>query len=157
MARPRQTAAQKQLAEKKESGSGTHYAWSDLYNGGESVTRRNANGSEVRLIQSRNIINRGEEVSQGDLGVSDEEWAALIHTGSVRPYPVPDSADEYLSPHRAIIAEIVDDEGEIDVNKVMQLGQLSAGGLVQLPEPINPPADSEDIRTLNDDDEPAGA
>ncbi len=132
----------------------TYYAWSDLYNGGESVERKNANGTTVRIVESRNIIERGTEVGQSDLDVSDEHWAHLIESGSVRPYPLPEGADENVTPHRAVLAAIVDDQGDIDVNKLMSLGASSAGALVTLPNPINPPA--EEGKTLGED-KPAGA
>jgi hypothetical protein len=132
----------------------TYYAWSDLYNGGESVERTNANGTKVRIVESRNVIARGTEVSQSDIDVSDDEWNHLVESGSVRPYPLPDGADENVTPHRAVLAEIVDDQGEIDVNKLMALGATSAGALVTLPNPINPSA--EEGKTLGED-KPAGA
>lgn len=69
--------------------SGSFYAWSDLYCGGESEETRLGR----RIIHSRNIIHRGEEVSQGDLeefGVSEEEFEEWKENGSVRDYPLPD-------------------------------------------------------------------
>lgn len=138
---------------KPKSESGEFYAWSNLYNGGEATTRKASNGSERKIIASRNIIKHGDVVTQKELGVSDDEWNALIEGGSVRPYPVPEGTDEHTSPHRAVMATLVDDNGDIDVNKLLQLGAPSVAALTTLPNPINPAADSEDIRTLN---EPAG-
>lgn len=140
-------------ATKSKSGE-EYYAWSDLYNGGESVERKNANGSTVRIIESRNIIERGTKVSQSDLKVSDDDWDHLIASGSVRAYPLPEGADGDVTPHRAVLAAIVDDQGDIDVNKLMSLGAASAGALVTLPNPINPPA--EEGKILGED-KPAGA
>ena len=65
---------------------GTMWAWSDLYNGGESTETKDGR----KLISSRTIIPRGSEVSQSDLGVEDDYWEHLKATGSVRPYPLPD-------------------------------------------------------------------
>ena len=115
------------------SKSGGYYAWSDLYNGGETEKRSRANGREMTVVLSRNVIERGQAVSQSDLGLSDDEWEALVESGSVRDYPLPESADEYTSPSTAIVRSLVDDRGDIDVNKLMQLGLAH-------PPAANPPA-----------------
>jgi hypothetical protein len=59
----------------------TYYAWSPILHG---------NGS----------IKVGEEVSQADLGSSDDEWRYLVRTGAVRtaPYPVPGQEAALTSP-----------------------------------------------------------
>ena len=134
------------MARPRTKSSDTFYVWSDLYNGGESKERKNANGSTVRIIESRNIIPRGEKITQSDLGVSDEEWDNLVSSGSIRPYPLPDGADEYTPPHRAVLEKIVNEEGDIDVDRLMNLGAPSVAALVTLPNPINPPA--EEGKTL---------
>lgn len=136
------------------SESGTFYAWSDLYNGGETSKRPGPGGVERTVVASRNIIARGEKVTQSGLKLDDDQWQALIDGGSVRPYPLPDGADEYVSPHNAVLRKIVDDDGEIDVGKLMEMGTPSVAALSTLPPPINPPA--EEGKTLGED-KPAGA
>lgn len=69
--------------------SGKMFAWSNLYNGGESEEVRPGR----RVISSRNVIRCGEQVSQSDLDVSDEEWEHLQKTGVVRDYPLPEGFD----------------------------------------------------------------
>lgn len=113
-----------------------YYAWSDLYNGGESEKRSRANGQEMTVVLSRNVIERGQPVSQADLGVSDEEWESLVEGGSVRDYPLPDGASEYVAPSTAIVRSLVNDRGDIDVNKLMQLGLAH-------PPAANPPAEEQ--------------
>lgn len=144
------------MARARKKSDGTWYAWSDLHNGGEFEVHKSANGVERRIVTSRNIIERGSEVSESDFEEAD--WTALVEGGSVREYPLPEEVDEFTSPHRAVMASIVDDNGDIDMNKLMSMGVGSVAALTTLPPPINPPADSENIRTLNDgDDKPAGA
>ena len=138
----------------QKSGSGTHYAWSDLYNGGETSKRPGPGGVERTVVASRNIIARGEKVTQSGLKLDDDAWQALIDSGSVRPYPVPDGADESVSPHNAVLAQLVNDEGEIDIDKLIEMGTPSVAALSTLPPPINPPA--EEGKTLGED-KPAGA
>lgn len=130
------------MATKKKSGE--YYAWSDLYGGGEVEQREAPGGRLVKVVMSRNIINRGEKVTQAQLKVEDDEWENLLAGGSVREYPIPDGADAYTSPHRAVMQALVGPDGEIDVNKVMELQNIEA--LAVPPTPINPPA--EDAKEL---------
>lgn len=133
--------------------SGDYYAWTDIYNGGDVEVRKSANGTERRVVSNRNIIERGSAVSQSDLGVSDEEWQVLLDGGSVRTIPVPEESDEFTSPHRAIMATIVDENGDIDVNKLLALNASSVAALTTLPPPTNPPA--EEGKTLGETPEGA--
>lgn len=109
------------------------YAWSDLYYGGKTEERARANGLPMRVVLSRDIVPRGEEVTQSKLGVDDDQWQALQDSGSVREYPLPKGADEFTSPARAMVAALVNEQGDIDVNKLLELG-------LQNPPAINPPA-----------------
>ena len=121
------------------------YAWSELRNGGTSTERKNANGSTIRVIESRNIIQPGEVVTQKGLGVDDAGWDALVAGGSVRNYPLPAGTEEGLSPHDAVMKNLVDENGNIDVNKFLS-AQTELGALATLPAPTNPSA--EEGKTL---------
>jgi hypothetical protein len=108
-----------------------HYAWSDIYNGGEVKEVEGPTGNIKKVVVNRNITPRGQEVTKAKLGVSDEDWDALIDGGSVRPYPVPEEADEYLSPTQAVLARLTKGTGEIDQDMLLELAMTQ-------PMPINP-------------------
>lgn len=99
----------------------SYVAWSDLYFGGEVELRDRPGGGTYKVIKSRNRLARGEKVTKSKLGVSDEEWDALIESGSVRPYDLPPGADNYTSPTRAVLAAITNDRGDIDADVLLQL------------------------------------
>jgi|SRR5580765_3729328 len=63
--------------EKKKSG-GAMYAWSKF--------KKEVN----EWGQVTEWIMPGDKISQGDLGVSDEEWESLVETGAVREDEYPD-------------------------------------------------------------------
>ena len=100
----------------------TYYAWTDIRNGGEVDTRKAPGGREIKVVTKRNVVERGEKVTKGSLKVSDEEWEGLLAGGSVRPYPLPEGSNENISPTTAILRGLVDNRGEIDLNKLMELG-----------------------------------
>jgi hypothetical protein len=145
MARPRN--------EKKEESE--FYAWSNIYYGGETEERTAPNGSTRKIVVSRNIVECGQPVSQAQLGLDDDEWAHLLEGQSVRPYPLPAGTDEHTSAHRAVMRMIVDEEGEIDPNKLMALTGAQHGAIVTLPPAMHGPA-SEDAPVLGED-KPEGA
>lgn len=122
----------------------TFYAWSDLYYGGETEMRTRADGRSYRVVLSRNFKARGEKVTQKELDLGKDEWEALVESGSVRSYPLPEEADDYLSPTQAIIDRLFK-EGEIDPNMLLELSL--AHPLV--PSPPSPGAEDEKV--------PAGA
>lgn len=62
-----------------------YYAWTNF------VTERNEHGQPVKTLKA------GEEVTQQDLEISEQDWDQLIQTGAVRPQPYPD-IPESLSP-----------------------------------------------------------
>jgi len=99
----------------------SYIAWSDLYLGGEVELRDRPGGGTYKVVLSRNRIPRGEKVTKSKLGVSDEEWDALVESGSVRPYDLPAGANDYVSPTRAVIASITNDRGDIDPDVLLQL------------------------------------
>lgn len=134
MARPR--------SRKKAAASGDYFAWSDLYYGGEVQEMKvGARGDQTRtVVVNRNIVRHGEPVDQATLGCDDDEWAHLIETGSVRPYAVPEGTDDRTSATRAFLVAVTDDEGNIDINKVMAMG-ASLNSMQPMPEATNPPAE----------------
>jgi len=79
------------------------YAWSDLYNGGKTENVTLPNGGTKRVVTERNIVPRGEKVTQKSLGCSDDDWANLKDNGSVRSYPVPEGISENESPASFIV------------------------------------------------------
>ena len=69
---PPTPSAEKPKAKKSEK----YYAWTELRNGGEADRIPVAGGrSERFVVQSRNTLKAGEEVSQSDLGgIEDAQW-----------------------------------------------------------------------------------
>jgi hypothetical protein len=117
----------------------TYYAWSDLYNGGKTIEVDRPGGGSRTVMAERNIVARGEKVTQKNLGVSDEEFQALVEGGSVRPYPLPAGSSDTVSPSRAMLDSLMDRTGELDVNRLLELG-------LSHPPAINPPSDeAEDV------------
>jgi hypothetical protein len=108
------------------------YAWSDIWAGGETEQRQASGNRLINVVMKRNITKHGSKVTQKDLGVSKEEWEALLENGVIRDYPPPEGTDDYTSPTQAFMRAIVDETGEVDVNKVMELGLQNPG--VVLPE-----------------------
>lgn len=91
MARPRNAPV--------EESPATHYAWSNLYLGGESEMRQ-----DRKIVQSHNIIPAGKEVSVGDFDLSQEQFDAWKADGVIREYPHPDGyIDEDGNPSEAAI------------------------------------------------------
>jgi hypothetical protein len=58
--------------------SGTYYAWSPIKGG---------------TAEKPVTVDRGDKVSQSDLGVDDANWAALVESGAVRDKEFPAPAD----------------------------------------------------------------
>lgn len=113
-----------------------YWAWSDLMGGGKTKTMKLADGREREIVEERNVTPRGSKVTKAKLGVSDEEWDALIEGGSIRNYDLPEGADEFTSPTQAMLRSLVNNRGDIDLDKVMELGLAN-------PPAINPPAEEE--------------
>ncbi len=114
----------------------TYYAWSDIRYGGEVEVKKAPGGREIKVVTKRNVVQRGEKVTMKQLGIEKEEWQHLIDTGSVRPYDIPEGASEFVSPTAAFVRNVLNDRGEVDVNKLMELG-LSG------PPAANPPAEEQ--------------
>lgn len=111
------------------------YAWSDLYYGGttEDVPLPNIKGGVKTVVVSRDIIRRGEQVTKAKLSVSDDEWDHLVESGSIRPYPLPETASDVISPTRAVLDQY-NKGGELDQNMLLELA-------LSQPLPLNPSAD----------------
>jgi len=93
------------------------YAWSTIYNGGKSKESRDGR----KIIMERNIIEPGAEVSKAKLGVSDEDWDALVDGGSVRPYQLPKNLRVGESPADAVIRSLTGGQGEVSQDMLMEL------------------------------------
>lgn len=109
---------QRQEAQRR---SGKNYAWTRIWAGGEVERIETSGGGSRNIVKSRNSAEPGDEVSQSDLKVSDEEWQALLDGGAVRSYPMPEGADATTSPQQAFLRQIVDPStGEVDPNQLME-------------------------------------
>jgi hypothetical protein len=112
------------------------YVWSPIYNGGEVKEIDTAlQGVKKTVVVSRNITPAGEKVTKAKLKCSDEEWDRYIEGGSIRPYPMPEEADDVTSPTQAVLSRL-SQGGEINQDMLLELA-------LQQPAPINPPADEE--------------
>lgn len=97
------------------------YAWATLYNGGETKKV-----GDRTIIVSRNVVEPGSEVSKTKLKVTDEEWAALVDGGSVRPYPFPKMPESFSgSPSEFVMSQLRKGEEEIDPNVILGLAMTS--------------------------------
>lgn len=111
------------------------YVWSPIYNGGEVKSIDTAlQGVTKNVVVSRNITPVGEKVTKAKLKCTDEEWDRYLEGGTIRPYPMPEEADEVTSPTQAIISRLTQGSGEINQDMLLELA------LTQ-PLPLNPPAD----------------
>lgn len=110
------------------------YVWSTIHNGGEVGEVESPTGQKKTVLLSRNTLDVGNEVTKAKSGLSDDEWDACLAGGSIRPYPLPDGADDYTSPTQAVISSLTNKSGEIDQNMLLELA------LTQ-PLPENPPAE----------------
>ena len=110
----------------------TYYVWSAIYNGGDTREIKRPDGRVAVVVEKRNIVPVGEKVTQAQLKMTDEEWQHLIDGGSVRSYPLPEEANEYMSPAQAAINRI-SKGGEVDTDMLLELA---------MQHPVsNPPAD----------------
>lgn len=100
------------------------YAWSDLYYGGDVEDITLPTGGTRRVVSKRNVIRRGESVTRTKLNLSEAEFDTLVESGSVRAYPVPDEANEYVSPHQAVLRRLYTD-GDIDPDTLLAMAPSS--------------------------------
>ena len=102
---------------------GKMFAWTELRLGGEGKLIDIGGGRAQRyVIHKRNIVAQGSEVSQSDLGVDDETWDRWVEDGVLRSYPLPEGTDEYTSPSQAFLRGVSTGAGEVDIDKLMELG-----------------------------------
>jgi|SRR5215469_2863195 len=98
------------------------YAWSNFQADFDDETRK-----------FKKIIKPGDEVSQGDLGVEDDEWESILASGAVRDqeYPKAVAEGEYLdSPNKYFIDQMAKaSEGALSGDEVKEL--KSAGMMPQ--------------------------
>lgn len=113
------------------------YAWSDLYLGGEIKEVKLPAGGTRKVVATRNIVKRGESVSKGKF--DSDDWDAFVENGSIRPYPLPEEASEYLSPTQAILARLSKGQGEIDENVLLELALTQPAVNVVDDEPVAEP------------------
>lgn len=109
------------------------YAWSECRNGGKTKEIQLPQGGTRTVLESRNSIAYGQEITKAKLGVDDDAWNRLIEIGSIRDYPPPEGTDEYTSASQAFERLYVNKQGDLDMNKLMELGLAH-------PTPVNPPA-----------------
>ena len=93
------------------------FAWTTIYNGGKSKEGRDGR----KIIMERNIIEPGAEVTKAKLGVSDDEWEALVASGSVRPYQLPSNMRSNESPADAVMRALTGGHGEVSQDMLMEL------------------------------------
>lgn len=98
-----------------------YYAWSDLRNGGKVEEIGTPGGGRRMVVLERNITPRGEEVSASKLDISKKEFEALVESGSIRPYPLPEEASDTLSPAQAVLARLALPGGEVNQDMLMEL------------------------------------
>lgn len=99
------------------------YAWTTIYNGGETEMVR-----DRKIIHSRSIIRPGEAVTKSGLKLDDDQWDALVAGGSVRPYKFPDMpADFDGSVSDFVMQKLRDDDGEIDQDVLLGLAMTVHG------------------------------
>lgn len=99
------------------------YAWTQIRFGGEGSLQDLPTGRGQRyVITKRNVVQQGDEISQSDVDVDDETWESWVENGVVRPYPLPEGTDDYTSPSQAFLAGVSTGKGEVDIDKLMELG-----------------------------------
>jgi hypothetical protein len=112
-----------------------YYAWSELRLGGESTIHESATGVRRRIIDSRNVIMPGEEVTKADFkkfGATDDDWEAFIAGGSIRDYPMPEMGEGSLqSPNDFVLEKLrTGDREDLDPNTLMALAMGASGPIV---------------------------
>lgn len=112
------------------------YAWSNIQGGGK-VDEINTPFGKRNVVLKRHVIEAGEKITpelRKKLNMSDEEFEHLKEIGVIRNYPIPEGASASVSPARAFMSEIVDERGDIRVDRLMEMGMSH-------PPAINPPAE----------------
>ena len=90
----------------------TYYAWSKFN------TEVNEFGQPTETVMP------GEEISQKDLDISDEDWAALVESGAVSTEEYPEDLPDGMSPaefYRAQAAEVAAGTADDDTVEAVEL------------------------------------
>lgn len=103
-----------------------YFVWSDIHNGGKTEQVALPNGDTKQMVTKRNVTVRGTEVTKAKLNASDEEWDGWIDGGSIRPYPLPEGANEDVSPSSAVLSMLTEGSGEIKQNMLIELALTHA-------------------------------
>jgi hypothetical protein len=111
---------------RRKKPKGDFFAWTDIYNGGETTEVRGR-----QIVTKRNMVAQGEAVDQAMLGVSDAEWQGLLDGGSVRDYPLPEGIGENESPN-AYVARMQAEKMELDPDTLLK---MNAALEIAAPEP----------------------
>ena len=97
------------------------FAWSDIYLGGKVEQIDTLRGPKD-VVTERNIVRTGDEVTQAKLKVDKDQFDAMVEGGSIRPYPLPEGADEVTSPTEAVVRQFTEGRtGEINQDMLLEL------------------------------------
>lgn len=118
-----------------------HFAWSNIYNGGEVKNVTLPNGGVKRVVTKRNVIAFGDEVSKSKSKLKDEEWDALIESKVIRDYAPPAGLGEDESPSSFIQRGLLAGELEFDPNLLLELSLKHA-------ESVGAEAEEEEVSEL---------
>lgn len=126
-----------------------YYAWSELRLGGESTIHESATGVRRRIIDSRNVVQPGEQVNKADLkklGATDEDWEAFLAGGSIRDYPMPKMPEgSQQSPNDFVLEKLRSgDREDLDPNTLMALAMGASGPIV----PAHLDTTGEDVKEV---------
>lgn len=80
------------------------------------------------IITKRNSIKFGEEVSQDDLGIDDDEWQALVDGAAIRDYAPPDMPKGYLGSPLEFLREQANKREEEEFGLLAAIGGYNVGG-----------------------------
>src|SRR4051794_5751963 len=99
------TPAAVDLGSEGDTGSGsTYYAWSRILYGAEFDDKTN---SKVKDL----YVELGDTVTASQLGISDDDFQALVNEGAIRDYELPDELiDPLASPNQLIAKGLSDTE-----------------------------------------------
>lgn len=85
------------------------YAWSRIVYDAERDDKGN--------IVSQKAVEPGDEVDQGTLGISDEEWQQLVDEEVVREYELPeDLRDPFRSPRQLMQDKLIEAQQGFDIS-----------------------------------------
>lgn len=105
-----------------------YFAWCNIMNGGDviEVPVPSVKGLTKTVITNRNIIETGSKITKAKSGLSDEDWDRMLANGAIRTYPLPEGTDDRTSPSTAFLRQVLDERGNVDVAKMMDMGFVTA-------------------------------